>query len=72
MEMSQGTSLCSYLKQAKMSFSSTKSENRKMGQVLSGDFGTSGSREKVGKGPGMVNIVQILCTQVCKWKNGTC
>jgi hypothetical protein len=24
--------------------------------------------EKVGKGSGRVNIVQILCTHVCKWK----
>jgi hypothetical protein len=25
--------------------------------------------EEVGKGHGRVNIVQILCTHVCKWKN---
>jgi hypothetical protein len=24
------------------------------------------------KGHGRVNIVQILCTYVCKWKNDTC
>jgi hypothetical protein len=36
MEMSQGNSLCSYLKQTKMSFifSFTKSENKKAEQVL--------------------------------------
>jgi hypothetical protein len=36
MEMSQGNSLCSYLKQTKMSFffSFTKSENRRAEQVL--------------------------------------
>jgi hypothetical protein len=28
--------------------------------------------EEVGKGCGRVNIVQILCTHVCKWKNETC
>jgi hypothetical protein len=25
-----------------------------------------------GKGCGRVNIVQILCVHVCKWKNETC
>jgi hypothetical protein len=30
--------------------------------------GTSGKREKVGKGCRKVNMVQILCTHVCKWK----
>jgi hypothetical protein len=36
-EMSQGKSLCSYLKQTKMSFFSfTKSENRKAEQILGG------------------------------------
>jgi hypothetical protein len=29
-------------------------------------------REEVGKGCRRVNMVQILCTQVCKWKNETC
>jgi hypothetical protein len=27
--------------------------------------------EEVGKGCGRVNIVQILCTHECKWKNDT-
>jgi hypothetical protein len=27
--------------------------------------------EEVGKGHERVNIVQILCTHVCKWKNDT-
>jgi hypothetical protein len=26
----------------------------------------------VGKGYRRVNMVQILCTHVCKWKNQTC
>jgi hypothetical protein len=34
--------------------------------------GISGSVEEVGKGFGRVNIVQILCIHVCKWKNDTC
>jgi hypothetical protein len=28
--------------------------------------------EEVGKGCGRVNIVQILCTHVQKWKNDNC
>jgi hypothetical protein len=52
-------------------FSFTKSENRRMEQVLPGGLGTSGRVEEVGKGCGRVNIVQILCTHVCKWKNDT-
>jgi hypothetical protein len=30
--------------------------------------GNSGRGEDVGKGCGKVNMVQILCTHVCKWK----
>jgi hypothetical protein len=39
----------------------TKSENRRAEQVLPG---TSGRGEKVEKGCGRANILQILCTQV--------
>jgi hypothetical protein len=28
--------------------------------------------EEIGRGCGRVNMVQILCTHVCKWKNDTC
>jgi hypothetical protein len=50
MEMSQGNSLCSYLKQRKISFFSfIKSENRKIKQDLFGEIGTSGRGEDVGK-----------------------
>jgi hypothetical protein len=28
--------------------------------------------EDAGKGCRRVNMVQILCTHVCKWKNETC
>jgi hypothetical protein len=35
-------------------------------------IGTSGQGEEVGKGFGRVNMVQTLCTRVCKWKNDTC
>jgi hypothetical protein len=43
-------------------FSFTKSENRRAEQVL---FWRG---EKVGKGCERMNIVQILCTHLCKWK----
>jgi hypothetical protein len=73
MEVPQENSLWSYLKQAKMSgffFSFTKLENRRVKQVLPGvGGGTSG------KGRGgwrRVNMVQILCIHVCKWKNEIC
>jgi hypothetical protein len=74
MEMSQGNFLCSYLKQTKMSFffSFTKLENRRAEQVLSREVGTSGRGLEVGKGWGRMNIVQVLCTHVCEWKNDTC
>jgi hypothetical protein len=46
-------------------FSFTKSKNRKAGQVLSVRVGTSERWEKVEKGFGRVDIVQILCTHIC-------
>jgi hypothetical protein len=53
MEVPEGNSLSSYLKQSKMSFffifSYTKSENRRAEQVLPGGIGTSGRGEEVGK-----------------------
>jgi hypothetical protein len=71
MEMSQGNSL--YLKQTKMSFSSfTKAENRRAEQFLSGGVGSSGRREDVWKRCRRVNMLQILCIHVYKWKNETC
>jgi hypothetical protein len=71
MEMSQGNSLCSYLKQKNVFFSFAKSQNERTEQVLSrGLVPVVG--EDVGKGFRRVNIVQILCTHVCKWKNETC
>jgi hypothetical protein len=55
MEVPQGNSLCSYLKQTKMSFfcSFTKLENRGAEQVLLGVIGTSGREEEVRKGIGV-------------------
>jgi hypothetical protein len=43
-----------------------------MEQVLPLGVGTSGRGKELGKGYGRVNIVQILFTYVCKWKNETC
>jgi hypothetical protein len=63
MEMSQGNSLCSYLKQTKMSFfffCKIGEQEGRTGPVCG--VGTSGSGEEVGKGCGKVNMVQILCT----------
>jgi hypothetical protein len=71
--MPQGNSLCSYLKQAKMSLFSfsffliqnqrTEEQNR---SCLGAGIGGKG--EEVGKGYRRVNMVQILCVHVCKWK----
>jgi hypothetical protein len=41
--MSQGNSMCNYLKQAKISFVFTKSKKRMKEQVLSGEVDTSGN-----------------------------
>jgi nickel-dependent lactate racemase len=66
----EGNSLCSYLKQTKMSFysSSTKSQNRMVEQVLPGGVGNRRMGDDVGKRSRMVITVHILCTHVCKWK----
>jgi hypothetical protein len=56
MELSQGNSLCSYLKQTKMLFFSfTNSENSKPEQVLSGGWGelvSFGGGKRWGNGVG--------------------
>jgi hypothetical protein len=52
-------------------FSFTKLQNRRVEQVLLGwkeRVGTSRKLEEEGKGPEKVNIVQILCAHVFKWK----
>jgi hypothetical protein len=50
----------------------TKWETRRAEQVLSVVVGTSGRGKEVEKGHGRVNMVQMLCTHVCKWQNDTC
>jgi hypothetical protein len=73
MEVPQGNSLNSHLKLAKMLFFAfTKSKNRKAEQVLPREIDNSWRGEEVGKGCRRVNMVQILCTHVCNWKNDTC
>jgi hypothetical protein len=71
---SLSSGICSiYLKQTKMYFFSfIKSENRRVEQVFSGEVGTSQRRQEVEEGCGKVNMVQILRTLVCKWKNENC
>jgi hypothetical protein len=72
MEMSHGNSLRGYLFKnvTFFLFSSTKSENRRVEQVLPGGkgwIGISGGGEVVKKGcKYCVNMVQILCTPVSK------
>jgi hypothetical protein len=64
MEVSQGNSLCSYIKQAKCHFfflSFAKSENRNAEQVLPMGFDTNEMREEMGDVYKRVNMVQILC-----------
>jgi hypothetical protein len=60
MEMSQGNSLCRYLKQ-KCLF--PKNGEQKVKQVLPG-VGTSGRRNDIRKGCKRVNMVEILSTHV--------
>jgi hypothetical protein len=74
MEMSHGNSRCSYLKQTNLSFFFLL-QNQRTGSAQ-GRVGGSGignrSVENVGKGCRRVNMVQILCTHACKWKNDAC
>jgi hypothetical protein len=69
MEISQGNSLCSYLKQTKMSFFSLQNWRTGVWNSPASGGGTSERGEEVEKGHGRVNLVQILCAHVHKWKN---
>jgi hypothetical protein len=71
--MPQGNSLCSYLKQEKMSFSFFyKIREQEGGTDPAGGFGTNRKVEELGKECKRVKMVQILCAHVYKWKNETC
>jgi hypothetical protein len=74
MEMSQRNSLCIYLKQTKISclFFFYKNGEQESRTSTARGVDTSGRGQEVGKGHGRVNVVQIVCTHVCKWKNDTC
>jgi hypothetical protein len=72
MEMSQGNSLCSYLKQAKMSsffslFYKIEGLVGRTGPAWGGlgEGGTSRKGEEVGKVCRSMNVVKILCRHVC-------
>jgi hypothetical protein len=66
MELSQGNSMYSYPKQTKMSFFFLLQNWRTGGQNWRVWYQWEG--EEVGKGCRRVNMVQILCIHVCKWK----
>jgi hypothetical protein len=53
-------------------FSFTKLEKRRAEQVGWGWYQWDGVEEDVGNGCRRVNIVQILCTHLCKCKNEIC
>jgi hypothetical protein len=65
MEMSQGNSMYSYLKQTKMLFFFFY-------KIREGGVIPVLGEEGVGKGCRKESMVQILCTHVCRWKNETC
>jgi hypothetical protein len=71
--MSQGNYLYNYLKQKKCHFIFLK-KNVKQEERTSSVWGvgTRGIGEDVEKGYRRVNIIQILCTYVYKWKINTC
>jgi hypothetical protein len=72
MEVPQGNTLCFLNKQkCHFIFFYTIGEQEGRTGPVEG-VGTSGRGDEVGKGHGRVNMVQILCTHVCKWKNETC
>jgi hypothetical protein len=71
MELPQGNSLCSYLKQAKCHvflFYKIREQLEDRTGPACGGVGTSRRGEEVGKECGKVNIMLILCAQVCNWK----
>jgi hypothetical protein len=53
-------------------FSYMELKNKRAKQVLPGIFVTSGTGEAVRKWGRRVNIMQILYTHECKWKNDIC
>jgi hypothetical protein len=76
MEMPQENSLAAILSKNVIIFSfanqRTREWNKSGGRGVQGKAGTTKRGEEVAKGCNMVNMVQTLCTHVCKWKNDTC
>jgi hypothetical protein len=68
MEMSQGNFLCSYLKQTKCHFTKSENERAKQVPVWEDQWEVGGCGERVKED----EYVQILCTNICRWKNETC
>jgi hypothetical protein len=71
-EVPQGYHLLAILNNHKWYFSFTKSEHRRLEQVLLEGVDTSRKGKVVGKRCRSVNMVQILCTHVYKWINNIC
>jgi hypothetical protein len=68
--MSQGNSLCNYLKQKKMSlFYKTGEQKGKTGPVWKWGDWYQWEGEDIRKEYRRMNRVEILCTQIRKWKN---
>jgi hypothetical protein len=70
MEMSQGNQCIAILNKQTFFFLQ-KWKIRGLNRTCLG-ISTSERWEDMGRGCGRVNMVQILCTHVCKWKNETC
>jgi hypothetical protein len=50
-----------------------KKKKKRAEQVVSGgELIQVGEEENIEKAHRRVNMVQMLCTQVCKWKNENC
>jgi hypothetical protein len=72
-EMSQGNSLYSYLKQTIILFLLQNWRSGWQNTSCGGWFvGTIERVEDVGKGYKRINTVLVLCTHVRKWKNENC
>jgi hypothetical protein len=67
MEISQGNSLYSYLKQTKFPFPYKNGEHE-VRICLVWMFVTNARGEDVGIGYRRMNMVEILCTHICKWE----
>jgi hypothetical protein len=73
MELSQGNSLYSYLKQTKILWCFLQDQRIGVGRMyLAWGVGTRMRWKNVGRGYRRVNMLPVFCTYVYKWKNETC